>query len=245
MSTVTKSQPPPPVPNNDADDRSPCGCRDVIVRNPDGTKAFEHVALTLDDALHPEFGDYFFHSDAHDDDLYDLRSVFKSLLANDPGALVLSECEVDFELPDVKHVRPDIAVFFEVDIENKRRTEMFHVKAAHARTALVIEVTSTCTRTNDVDTKVGYYHRCGVPMYVIADAHVEDQGARKLELIAYRHSPAGYETISPNSSGWIWLDAIGVWLGVAHDKETGFDRLACFDAVSKNEIGGSSAVSQA
>jgi colicin import membrane protein len=235
MSTVSTSQASPPTP--DDADRFRFGWRDMIVRRPDGTEDLEQVPLTEEDALHPEFGDYIVHSDAHADDLTYLKYVFKFLLANNPGAIVLSDCGVDFELPGVKHICPDIAVFFEVDMEEKRLTDMFYVKAAHARSALVIEVTSRSTRRNDFDKKVDYYHRCGVPMYVIADARVEKLGVRKLELIGFRHTPTGYETVSPNANGCIWLEAMGVWLGVARDENTGFDRVACFDPVSNNELG--------
>jgi len=52
----------------------------------------ELVPLTLEDALHPEDGDHIVHSDSHDDDLNYLKNVFKSLLADDSQAVVLSDC---------------------------------------------------------------------------------------------------------------------------------------------------------
>ena len=43
------------------------------------------------------------------------------------------------------------------------------VAAEGARPALVVEVTSPSTRENDLGTKPDFYHRAGVPLYVIAD----------------------------------------------------------------------------
>jgi colicin import membrane protein len=244
MSTVRKPQAPPPI--ADDADRFRYGWRDVVVRNPDGTTSLEQLPLTREDALHPEPGDYVVHTDPHTDDMFYLKSVFKALLKHDPSAIVLADCGVDWGLRGVKHVCPDIAAFFNVDIKKWPRTEaIFYVKALHAQTAFVVEITSRSTRANDVDTKVGYYHRCSVPIYIIVDAMIEEGGHRKLKLIGYRYAPGGYERIAPNERGWIWLEAVGAWLGVVHDAHTGMDRVACFDAVSQAEIGDYTAITQA
>ncbi len=213
---------------------------------PDGTASLEQLPLTREDALHPEPGDYIVHSDPHADDIVYFKSVFKALLKHDPSAAVLADCGVDWGLRGIKHVCPDITVLFNVDMKKWPRTEaIFYVKALHARTALVIEVTSRSTRSNDVETKVGYYHRCRVPIYIIVDAMIEERGQRKLKLIGYRYAPAGYEPITPNEHGRIWLDAVGAWLGIVHDAHTGIDRVACFDATSQAEIGDYTAITQA
>ena len=204
MSAVTKPQAPPS--SADDADRFRYGWRNVFVRNPDGTKSLEQLPLTREDALHPEPGDFIVHSDPHTDDMVYFKSVFKALLKHDPSAVVLVDWGVDWRLRGIKHVCPDIAVFFDVDIKKWRRTEpIFYVKALHARTALVIEVTSKSTRSNDLKTKVGYYHRCRVPVYIIVDATIEERGQRKLKLIGHRYAPAGYERIAPNERDWIWI----------------------------------------
>lgn len=64
-------------------------------------------------------------------------------------------------------------------------------------------------------------------------------------MIGYRYAPAGYEPIAPNEHGRIWLEAVGAWLGVVHDADTGMDRVACFDAGSQAEIGDYTAITQA
>jgi colicin import membrane protein len=244
MSTVRNPQAPPPI--ADDADRFRYGWREVSVRNPDGTTSLEQLPLTREDALHPEPGDYIVHTDPHADDMVYFKSVFKALLKHDPSAAVLFDCGVDWGLRGIKHVCPDIAVLFNVDMKKWRRTEpIFYVKALHARTAFVIEVTSKSTRSNDLVTKVDYYHRCRVPVYIIVDAMIEERGQRKLKLIGYHYAPAGYERIAPNERGWIWLEAVGAWLGIVHDEVSGMDRVACFDAVSQAEIGDYTAITQA
>jgi colicin import membrane protein len=239
MSTVRKPQAPPPI--ADDADRFRYGWRDVVVRNPDGTKSLEQLPLTREDALHPERGDYVVHSDPHVDDMFYLKSVFKALLKRDPSAIVLADCGVDWGLRGIKHVCPDITVLFNVDMKKWRRKEPI----LHARTAFVIEITSKSTRSNDLDTKVGYYHRCRVPIYIIVDDLIEERGKRRLRLIGYRYARAEYVRIAPNERGWIWLEAVGAWLGIVHDEQTGMDRVACFDAASQAEIGDYTAITQA
>ena len=174
MSTVTKPQALPPI--DDDADRFFYGWRDVIVRNPDGTASLEQLPLTREDALHPEPGDYIVHTDPHADDMVYFKSVFKALLKHDPSAAVLADCGVDWGLRGIKHVCPDITVLFNVDMKKWRRKEpIFYVKALHAQTAFVIEITSKSTRSNDLDTKVGYYHRCRVPVYIIVDDLIEER----------------------------------------------------------------------
>ncbi|MGO9923011.1 MAG: hypothetical protein ACLQIB_50990 [Isosphaeraceae bacterium] len=105
---------------------------------------------------------------------------------------------------------------------------------------------STGMRQNDLENKPDFYHRAKkVPLYVIADVLEEDEETRRLELIGYRYAPAGYERIAPDARGWIWLDPLGLWLGVVQDPRLGCDRLACFDADSGEEIGDYQAISQA
>ena len=109
----------------------------------------------------------------------------------------------------------------------------------------MVEVTSLDTRQNDVGKKVDFYYRAGIPLYVIADVLEEDDFERRLELIVYRHTPDAYERIKPDERGWIWLEPIGVWLGIAPEARLGYDRLACFDPETGEEIGDYTAISQA
>ena len=203
----------------------------------------DQVPLTLEDVLFPETGDFIVQTDLHDTDSNYLKYVFNARLAGDPHAVAVSDCRVDWNIPGVRPLGPDIAVFFGV----KRRKDWatLDVAAEGARPALVVEVTSTGTRKNDVEIKPEYYHRAGVPLYVIADVLEEDEETRRVELIGYKHAPDGYLRIPPDARGWIWLDPLGLWLGVVQDPQLGCDRLACFDAQTGEEIGDYKAISQA
>jgi len=147
------------------------------VRRPDGTVDFDQVPLTPDDVLHPQVDDFIVQTNAHDDDRIYLKTVFKARLKPVPGAVVLADCGVDWNIPGVRPLCPDIAVFFGVERDRNYDWATFNVAAEKARPALVIEVTSRNTRKNDLGIKVDYYRRAGVPLYVIAD--VKGRGAKR------------------------------------------------------------------
>src|SRR5437016_1022198 len=112
MSTVSKPRPPePPEPESDP---YRYGWRYVRVTRPDGAEEFDQVPLTLEDVLFPEEGDFIVQSDPHDSDRGYLKAVFKARLGDDPTAVVLSDCRVDWNIPRVRPLGPDVAVFFGV-----------------------------------------------------------------------------------------------------------------------------------
>jgi colicin import membrane protein len=238
MSTVSTSRPGKRPP----DDSDPFryGWRYVTVRGPNGTDTIDQIPLTLEDVLFPETGDFIVQTDLHDTDTSYLKYVFNARLTHDSEAVAVSDCRVDWNVPGVRPLGPDVAVFFGV----KRRKDWatLNVAAERARPALVVEVTSPSTRGNDVNIKPDYYYRAGVPLYVIADVLEESDDARRLELIGYRSGPAGYERVAPNDRGWIWLEPLQLWLGIVQDPVLGCDRLACFDNKTGEEIGDYSAV---
>ena len=238
MSTVSTSRPAKRPP--DESDPFQYGWRYVTVRGPDGRDTIDQIPLTLEDVLFPETGDFIVQTDLHDTDTSYLKYVFNARLAHNAEAVAVSDCRVDWNVPGVRPLGPDVAVFFGV----KRRKDWatLNVAAERARPALVVEVTSTSTRGNDVNIKPDYYYRAGVPLYVIADVLEESDDARRLELIGYRQGPEGYERVAPNERGWIWLEPLELWLGIVKDPQLGCDRLACFDAKTGEEIGDYSAV---
>src|SRR5438445_697758 len=112
MSTASKSRPPkPPGPEPDP---YRYGWRYVRVVAPDGTETFDQVPLTLKDVLFPEVGDFIVQTTRHNSDVQYLGYVFEAQLAGDPEAVVISDCRVDWNLPGVRPLGPDIAVFFGV-----------------------------------------------------------------------------------------------------------------------------------
>ncbi len=230
-------------PGPDEPDPFRYGWRYLKLRAPDGTETYDQVPLTLEDVLHPETGDFIVHSDPHDDDLNYLKDVFKSSLADHPDAAVVSDCRVDWNIPGVRPLGPDIAVFSVV--KRRRPWVTLDVKADGAKPAMVVEVTSPDTRSNDLEIKVDYYDRARVPLYVIADALKDDGEVRRLRLIGYRRTRRGYQKIEPDARGRLWLAPVRLWLDVTQDKRLGYDRLACFDPVSGEEVGDYTAVREA
>jgi hypothetical protein len=121
-----------------------------------------------------------------------------------------------------------------------------NVAAEGAKPVLVVEATSTSTRSNDLEIKPDFYYRAFVPIDVIADVVEEGDETRRVELIGYRCAPAGYERIVPDARGWIWLGPLGSWLGVVQNPHLrGYDRLACFDAETGAQIGDYQAITLA
>src|SRR5207248_7798452 len=100
MSTVAKSRPPrPPGPEPDP---YRYGWRYVRVVAPDGTETFDQVPLTLEDVLFPQVGDFIVQTRRHNVDVKYLADVYEARLAGDPGAVVISDCRVDWNLAGVE-----------------------------------------------------------------------------------------------------------------------------------------------
>jgi Uma2 family endonuclease len=209
---------------------------------PDGSETFDQVPLTLRDVLFPKTGDFIVQTDGHDNDVSYLKYVFKARLAGDKTAAVLSDCRVDWNLPGVEPLGPDIAVF--LGVRRHRDWATFDVAAEGARPALVVEVTSPDTRQNDVGDKFAFYLQAKVPLYLIADA--SDRGdERDLELIGYRYTRRGFRPIPPDENGRIYLKPVNLYVGVTRDRLAGYARLACYDPETGEELGDYTAVAKA
>ena len=110
------------------------------ITRPDGTEDLDQVPLTEEDVLHPEAGDFIVQTDAHDEDRIYLKQVFGTQLEDEPATVVISDHLVDWNIPGVRPLCPDIAVFF--NVKRRDEWETFDVKAEGAIPALVVEVTS-------------------------------------------------------------------------------------------------------
>jgi len=218
------------------------GYREVLKKLPDGRETWVRIPLTLEDVLHPEFGDVHVLGDPHDDDCNYLKDVLKDRFAADPAVVVFSDCGIFWDVPGLRHHSPDLSVIF--GVKRRKDWQTFHVKVEKVRPALIVEVTSPKTRVNDVKTKVEQYARAKVPHYAIADARTEE-GKRRLALIAYQLKGKTYEPVDLDEHGRAWLAPVGLWLGVKQNPETGGDRVALIDPATNQEIGDYTAVNQA
>jgi colicin import membrane protein len=218
------------------------GYREVREKLPNGRYRWVRMPLTLMDVLHPQFGDVHVLSDPHAEDCTYLRTVLKDRHAGNPSAVVLSDCGIFWDVPRLKHHSPDLSVIFGV----KRQKEWitFHVKIERVRPSLIIEVTSPKTRVVDIKTKVKQYARAKVPYYVIADASFREK-RRVLTLIAYRLEGSAYKRVESDEHGRVWLEPVGLWLGVRKNPATGGDRVVLIDPATDEEIGDYTAINQA
>ncbi len=187
------------------------GWRYVQVTHADGSIEFDQIPLTMEDVLHPEEGDVNVQTDGHMRDCLYLRAALEARVADDPSAVVLTDCRVDFGAPGVRPLGPDIVVFR--GLQRRKDWSTFDVLAEGAQPQFVIEVTSPEYRRNDAQIKVDYYHRAGVPLYVIVDSDDLEQG-RRLRFFAFQDSEDGYEPIELTDRR-VWLEPVGLWLEVA------------------------------
>ena len=204
----------------DKKDPYPYGWREVMRTLPDGTEVLERTPLTLEDILHPQVGDYRMHSDEHERFCNYLYNVLSARLADQPDAIVLHDLRVAWAHPDFRAHGPDIAVIF--NLRRHINWSTFSEAEEGTKPSLIIEIVSPSTRSVDVVTKVDHYAQVGVPNYIIVD-QFERQGVMVRELVGYRLTPDGYEELSPNADGWLWLESVNLWLGL--DGED----LVCYD----------------
>ena len=216
-------------PRTDAERLEHYGWRDVRRTLPDGTTVEDRVPLTLENLLHPEFGDVAMESSVHDLERGYLANVFRSRLSEVPSALVLSDCKVDWagDTEGMTHHSPDVAVILGVTVE-RDNWKSFVVAEQDTRPALIVEIVSPSYRENDTVTKVDHYLRCRVPCYIIVD-RVNDSDPPTLIGRTYREG--GWRPLLPNDFGWLWIQAVGVFLGV----ENG--RVRCFDPQTREPLG--------
>jgi colicin import membrane protein len=234
----SKSKRKPPVGGASFD----YGWRYVRTKRADGGIDFDMVPLTLEDVLHPKFGDVHVLTDAHDDDCNYLKDVLKDRYQGDPSVVVLSDTGIFWDVPGLKNHSPDLAVIF--NVKERKEWITFLVKTEKVRPRLIIEVTSPKTRVNDLERKVAEYAQAQVPYYVIVDPQ-QTEKRRRITLIAYELIGADYHRQVLDEQGRAWLEPVGLWLGVREDPQTGGDGVALFDPVTGQQIGDYVALSRA
>ncbi len=182
---------------------------------PDGAVTYEEVPLQKEDLLYPEEGDRLVLNEGHVNDCYYLRGALKQWAADKPDALVLSDHRVDWQVPGLQPLGPDVVVFRGVHRAWDPQRGTFPVVDFGATTLLAIEITSPDTRPNDLGPKVELYRRAGIPFYAIVDRHQIRSGL-DLRLLGYRIDPAEpgrYAEAGPDERGRLWLDTVRLWLG--------------------------------
>ncbi len=206
--TIAPIQPPP-------DDPFRYGWRYIPREGPEGSPEFDQRPLTLEDVLHPQEGDFIVHSEAHERRNLYLYDVFGARLADDPAAVILHDVRVAWDTPGLKAHGPDLAVI--LGVRERKNWSTFDVASEGVRPALIVEITSPETAALDRSAKLEEYTLAGVPLYVIVDT-LAYAGVPRLLILGYRQGPNGYQSLAPNERGWLWLDPVRVWLGVADNE---------------------------
>jgi colicin import membrane protein len=192
--------------------------RYVEVTDRDGRLDYEPVALTRQENLHPRMGDTLAQGVRHFDDCAYLRAALRNHLATNPGALVFSHLSIVWDRIDVRPHSPDCMVIFGVTNPDRQWTG-FSVRQEGVRPSLIIEITSPRTRSTDLVIKLRQYYRLLVPFYAIVDqTSGHQESPRLLRVLGYRLGRRAYEPLPLNDQGWLWLEPVGLWLGVENER---------------------------
>lgn len=187
------------------------GLRYVFHRLSDGDEVYSYAPLTIEDVLHPQIGDYAVTNDYHHQVCVYLYNVLRARLMADPTAVVFSNVLIFWNLPEIKQHAPDIAVI--TGVREQRLWESFSVTEEGVRPQLIIEITSPSTRRLELYDKLIEYDLAGVPSYIIVDI-ARRKGELVVRLFGYKQSTGGYSVLLPNEAGWLWMEAVGLWIGV-------------------------------
>lgn len=224
MSAVALQPPPTRLPT--PEDPFRYGYREVLRTFPDGKTDYERVGLTLEDVLHPQMGDHIVQSSLHDQIRAYLKNVYRARLAADPTALVLADCGIFWDNPLLRHHCPDVSVIFGVR-QQKPNWPSFDVAEEGVRPRLLTEIVSPNTRELDVETKFRQYHMAGVQFYIIIDRPDPDG---PWVLRGFERTPRKYLPLTLDEKGRLWINPVGVWLGLKGDL------VICYDGETEEEI---------
>lgn len=207
------------------------GWRYVQQIGADGTKMSVQVPLTLEDVLHPQEGDHIPENRQQENDRRYLATVLEWRLADNPQALVLSDCLINWGVRGLRNHSPDISVFDGVVHPNPNLTTLA-VAREGARPVLVIEIVSPDAhdrqaRDNDVVTKVREYYRARVPLYAIVDKERVD-GPRR--IVGYRRGRRKYELLPLDEQGRLLLEPVRMLVGLREE------RVVCWNADTGKEF---------
>jgi colicin import membrane protein len=193
------------------------GWRYVRQRYPNGREVVEQVPLTREDVLYPQEDDFVIQNDDHQQICIYLCNVLRGHFAQNPATVVLQDVLIDWDVPDLKPLAPDIAVIF--DVRERQNWSTFKVAEETTQPSLIIEVTSPTTRDTDLLSKLDAYDLAGVPLYFIVDSF-ERKGRLTRRLLGYRLTLDGYTALIPNERGWLWMEPVGLWIGI-HENHIG------------------------
>lgn len=192
-----------------------------------GTEELARMPLTLEDVIHPQWGDYIVQNKEHSDMCRDLFNGLEIHLADEPNTELLNDTPIDWEEEDLKALCPDISVIRGVEVTFHKGT--FYLKQSKGYVVLVLEVTSPSTWRVDVEgkrkiNKVVEYARAGILIYIIVHAQQRKEGYPPPITVYRLRADNSYEKLEPDARGWFWIDVIEAWIGPYEDWVSWYDK---------------------
>lgn len=169
------------------------------------------VPLTLEDVLHPQEGDVIPERIGHNDDRDYLTRAFRTRDVGPPVVQVTSDLLIDFGVPGVRPVSPDVGIIVGLREQPPPSTGTLRLAKTGGTCRLVVEVVSPDKRDNDVVKKVALYHEVKVPQYVIID---QQRDGGPLTIVAYEWAEAGYVRLPLDELGRLPLPWLGLRLRI-------------------------------
>jgi Uma2 family endonuclease len=200
------------------------GWREVL-HTSNGTEEWIREPLTLDDVLHPQWGDYIMQNEEHFLVCNDLYDGLQQHLTHEHHTVLLHDTPINWE-GEVKALCPDLAVIREVQRRFPKGT--FYVRQSKGHVDMVLEVTSRSTRKVDVDgenpvNKVQKYAQVGVPYYIIVDDARRKEGYPPAITVYKLQEGKGYQRECADARGWYWLPSLALWIGPYQDWVSWYD----------------------
>ncbi|MEM7534934.1 MAG: Uma2 family endonuclease [Chloroflexota bacterium] len=200
---------------NQDDDPFRYGWRYVKKIAADGSIINERIPLTLRDLLHPQEEDFRVQHFGHDESCYYVKFAFRPQIQRPPGVITY-DVRMDLGLPGVEPIGPDITVIKNTSVTTKEYKGTYIVGQDGDAPELVLEVTSPSTRNQDFDDKLELMRQARIPYYFIVDLvppRGEERQIYGYELIIDDEF-VYYATIEANEQGWLWMEPVGLWLGL-------------------------------
>jgi hypothetical protein len=145
--------------------------------------------------------------------------------------VVLGDCRVDWGVPGVRPLGPDILVLFEVRQWLRRGT--YHLAEEGGRPVLVLEIVSPSTRQHDLGAKRRLYYRLGVQKYVLVDRWTPSEAP--VRLLGYERGPRGWRRLRPDAQGRLDLAPVGMKLGLEGERPWLYDVVTGVRAPDRTE----------
>lgn len=208
------------------------GHRLAVSYDKTGQEIYTYQPLKQEDFLDPQEGDHFVQGTLHEQDVDDVKSIFRYIHTGNPRTTVYSDLKIDWGIPDLSKPAPDVTVIPDV-VDPEKPRGSFVVPEEETRPIFVLEMVSPRYVKPDYEAKVDIYERAGVEEYIIIDSGLRPwRNEIAYTVKGYRMFEGCYVPIQPDERGWIYSVINHVWIGVTADQ----DHFFVIDAETNEEI---------